>query len=77
MTPSLFCLLKFFTREKTQKIGINQSEDQSAVTLRNLKTYEFIREESVGSEDDLVTIVNIPLLVSLVKNYEIKITRIY
>jgi len=50
-------------REVVHKIAIQQN-DNDTVTYRQVKTYQFVRDLSVGPENDTFTTINIPVVVS-------------
>ena len=51
-------------REKWERVNVSWTEDGEAVNFGTKKTYFFRRDLSVGSEDDLMTLPNIPMIVS-------------
>ena len=56
------CALHY--REKWERINVSWTEDGEEVNFGTKKTYFFRPDLSVGSEDDLMTLPNIPMIVS-------------
>ena len=53
-----------FFREKWERINVSWTEDGEEVSFGTKKTYFFRADLSVGSEDDLMMLPNIPMIVS-------------
>lgn len=56
-------LNEFYFRENWEKINIS-FHDNGTVTYQTRKLYYFDREASYGSEDDMITTLNVPVTVS-------------
>jgi hypothetical protein len=56
----------FLPREKRWKENITFSGDGNTVHFIQKKNFTFVPERSNGTEDDLITMLNVPLLVSKV-----------
>ena len=61
--PSFIQKGPYTYREVVHKIAIQQN-DNDTVTYRQIKTYRFVRDLSVGPENDTFTTINIPVVVS-------------
>lgn len=53
----------FFFREHWQKVNV-KFHNNGSVSYETQKFYFFERNASVGSEDDIITTLNIPMMVS-------------
>ena len=53
-----------FFREKWERINVSWTEDGEEVNFGTKKTYFFRPDLSYGSEDDLISLPNIPMIVS-------------
>ena len=51
-------------REERVKVGITFNRN-ATVTYRQVKTYHFVREKSVGWDNETFTTINIPYMVSM------------
>ena len=60
----IFNPLFTFCREKWERINVSWTEDGEEVSFGTKKTYFFRADLSVGSEDDLMMLPNIPMIVS-------------
>ena len=54
-----------FYREKRYKIDLSINKTADTVTYRQPVIYYFRPDRSNGTEDDMINIINIPLVVSL------------
>ena len=56
------------SRQKWQKTNVSWLPGGGAVEYRQMKTFHFRQDLSSGSEDDSVTLPNVPMIVSDGKN---------
>lgn len=62
-------------RETWEKVNLT-FHDNGTLTYNQQKVYKFDREQSAGSEDDVVVVPNIPMLVSAITIMILCMTRI-
>lgn len=51
-------------RQTWEKVNLNFNDDNDTVTFQQQKLFRFDPDQSVGDEDDMVVVPNIPMLVS-------------
>ena len=56
----------FIRRETWEKVGVSWVEEGKLLEYSLKKTFKFVPEMSVGSENDTLLMVNVPLVVSAV-----------
>jgi len=61
----LFVIIFLPHRETWEKVNLT-FHDNGTLTYNQQKVYRFDPEQSVGSEDDIVVVPNIPMLVSYI-----------
>ena len=58
--------LVHFYRETWEKVNVTWSDSGTKVTFGQKKTYFFRQDLSVGDEDTVLTLPNLPMLVSYI-----------
>lgn len=61
---SCWRLLNACCRQTWEKVNLNFNDDNDTVTFQQQKLFRFDPDQSVGDEDDMVVVPNIPMLVS-------------
>ncbi len=52
------------SRQEWEKVNVSWLQEGSLVEYEQKKTFHFDETLSVGSEDDLITVPNVPMIVS-------------